>query len=62
MMRRVELVVLYAHIVITIAVVDTVDEAVDLANSTEYSLAASLWTKDINKALDVSGRIRSGRS
>ncbi|KDQ56594.1 hypothetical protein JAAARDRAFT_689366 [Jaapia argillacea MUCL 33604] len=42
------------------AVVDTIDEAVELANATEYSLSASLWTKDVNLAFDVGGRIRAG--
>lgn len=49
-------------IVIVFAVVDTIDEAVHLANETEYSLVASLWTRDINVALDVAGRIRAGET
>ncbi|EED82731.1 predicted protein [Postia placenta Mad-698-R] len=40
--------------------VDTVDEAVELANASEYSLAASVWTQDVNNAIDVSARIRAG--
>jgi len=47
--------------VVTIAVVDTVDEAVEMANATTYSLAASLWTSDVRKAVDVSRRINSCR-
>ena len=43
-----------------ITVVDTIDEAVDLANATDYSLVASLWTSDLNVGLDVAGRIRAG--
>ncbi|KDQ53769.1 hypothetical protein JAAARDRAFT_197210 [Jaapia argillacea MUCL 33604] len=35
------------------AVVETIDEAVELVNATEYSLSASLWTKDVNLALDL---------
>lgn len=44
-----------------IAVADTVDEIVELANASDYTLVASLWTKDVNTALDVAGRVRSGQ-
>lgn len=40
---------------------DTVDEAIEIANDTEYGLAASVWTKNIDKALQVSRRVRAGR-
>ncbi|KAI5118594.1 hypothetical protein M0805_004169 [Coniferiporia weirii] len=46
--------------VVGIAVVDTIDEAVEMANATDYTLTASVWTKDVNQALDVASRIRSG--
>lgn len=46
--------------ILSIAVVDTVDEAVELANSSEYTLAASLWTNDVYNAMDVAMRVRSG--
>ncbi|KAI0687148.1 aldehyde dehydrogenase [Cerioporus squamosus] len=45
--------------VVVVAVVDTIDEAVELANSSEYSMSAALWTKDVHAALDVSARIRA---
>ncbi|RPD64183.1 aldehyde dehydrogenase [Lentinus tigrinus ALCF2SS1-7] len=45
--------------VVVVAVIDTIDEAVELANSSEYSMSAALWTKDIHTALDVSARIRA---
>ena len=32
-----------------------------LANETDYSLAAALWTKDVNLALNVGARIKSGQ-
>ncbi|MGH7643944.1 MAG: aldehyde dehydrogenase family protein, partial [Gemmatimonadales bacterium] len=35
-------------------------EAVALANNTPYGLAASLWTENINLALDVAPRIKAG--
>ncbi|MGV8987212.1 MAG: aldehyde dehydrogenase family protein [Cypionkella sp.] len=40
---------------------DTVEEAIALANDTVYGLAASVWTKDITKALTVTRRVRAGR-
>jgi acyl-CoA reductase-like NAD-dependent aldehyde dehydrogenase len=46
--------------VLALAVVDTIDEAVELANASDYSLAASLWTKDVYNAMNVAMRIRSG--
>ncbi len=38
----------------------TVDEAVALANSTEYGLTGAVWTNDIRDALNVARRVRSG--
>lgn len=35
-------------------------EAVKLANNTRYGLAASLWTENINLALDVAPKIKAG--
>jgi aldehyde dehydrogenase (NAD+) len=35
-------------------------EAVELANNTPYGLAASVWTENINLALDIAPRIRAG--
>jgi gamma-glutamyl-gamma-aminobutyraldehyde dehydrogenase len=39
---------------------DTEEQAVALANDTEYGLAANVWTRDINVALRVAGRVRAG--
>jgi acyl-CoA reductase-like NAD-dependent aldehyde dehydrogenase len=47
--------------VLTVMPFDTVEEAIDLANDTEYGLAASLWTKNIDKALSVTRRVAAGR-
>lgn len=44
-----------------VVVADTIDEVVDLANDTTYSLTAGVWTKDIHTALDVTSRVRSGQ-
>jgi acyl-CoA reductase-like NAD-dependent aldehyde dehydrogenase len=36
------------------------DEAVELANATEYGLTAAIWTNDIHQALRTARRVRSG--
>ncbi|WP_029042040.1 aldehyde dehydrogenase family protein [Cucumibacter marinus] len=38
----------------------TPDEAVALANNTRYGLASSVWTENINLALDIAPRIKAG--
>ena len=38
----------------------TPSEAVALANNTPYGLAASVWTENINLALDIAPRIKAG--
>ena len=38
----------------------THDEAVQLANNTRYGLAATIWSEDINVALDIAPRIKAG--
>ncbi len=38
----------------------TPDEAVELANNTRYGLAASVWTENINLALDIAPRVKAG--
>jgi aldehyde dehydrogenase (NAD+) len=35
-------------------------EAIELANNTRYGLAASVWTENINLALDVAPRLKAG--
>jgi aldehyde dehydrogenase (NAD+) len=35
-------------------------EAVDLANNTRYGLAASVWTENINLALDIAPKLKAG--
>jgi len=38
----------------------TPDEAVGLANNSRYGLAASVWSENINLALDIAPRVKSG--
>lgn len=49
-------------LVLAITPVDTVDEAIELANDSEYTLVASLWTTNVHKAFDVGARIRAGEA
>ncbi|ROO86902.1 gamma-glutamyl-gamma-aminobutyraldehyde dehydrogenase [Actinocorallia herbida] len=46
--------------VLTVHVVDTVDEAVAVANGTPYALAAGLWTDGLTRAHSVARRLRAG--
>ena len=47
--------------VLTITAFDTLDEAIALANDTEYGLAASVWSKNIDTALQATRQIKAGR-
>ncbi|QYB06408.1 aldehyde dehydrogenase family protein [Rhodococcus sp. USK10] len=47
--------------VLTVTRFSDVDDAIRLANATEYGLAGSIWTKNIDKALRVAKDMRSGR-
>ena len=46
--------------VVTLMPFKTEEEAISLANGTEYGLAASIWTQDDVRAKRVSGKIESG--
>jgi aminomuconate-semialdehyde/2-hydroxymuconate-6-semialdehyde dehydrogenase len=46
--------------VATLMPFDDAAQAVELANSTRYGLAASLWTRDLSRAHDVAARLHSG--
>ena len=47
--------------VLTVSTFDTDDAAVALANDTSYGLAATAWTRDLNRALELAQRIDAGR-
>lgn len=46
--------------VVTVSKFKTVDEVIELANNSEYGLAAGVHTQDVNKAIDVSNRLNAG--
>lgn len=46
--------------VIPILPYDTIDEAIEMANDTEYGLANSIWTADIEKGFKLARRLQSG--
>jgi len=46
--------------VISIAPFDTLEEAIDLANGTEYGLQAGIFTADLKSALEAMHRLRFG--
>lgn len=46
--------------VVTIQPFDTEEEAIELANGTQFGLSATVWTKDINKANRIAEKLNSG--
>jgi aldehyde dehydrogenase (NAD+) len=46
--------------VLAVIEVEDYDEAIEVANSTEYGLSLSIYTKDINKAMRASQNLESG--
>jgi betaine-aldehyde dehydrogenase len=47
--------------VLAIVPFDTYDEAIAIANDSEFGLSASIWTKDITKALRATRQVEAGR-
>ncbi len=47
--------------VLAIIPFDEVEEAIAIANRSQYGLVAGVWTRDINKAMAVSSRIKTGQ-
>lgn len=46
--------------VLTLQVFDTEDEGIALANDSEYGLAASVWSRDVDQPLRVAKKLESG--
>lgn len=46
--------------VLSVMTFRTQDEAMEIANNTRYGLAASIWTENINMALDMAPKVKSG--
>lgn len=45
--------------IVSLQAFDTLDEAVELANETNYGLSASVWTKDSTKANEIATRLNA---
>jgi succinate-semialdehyde dehydrogenase/glutarate-semialdehyde dehydrogenase len=45
---------------LTLRVVDSVEEAVALANDSPFGLAASIWTRDSRRGRELAGRLKAG--
>ena len=46
--------------VLSILTFDTREEAIEIANSTNYGLSCGIWTRDLDNALSVSRGVRAG--
>jgi gamma-glutamyl-gamma-aminobutyraldehyde dehydrogenase len=46
--------------VLSVMTFDSEDEAIAIANDTQYGLAASVWTSDLSRALRVSDQVQAG--
>ncbi len=47
--------------VLAVSTFDTVDEAVAMANDTEYGLSGTIWSTKLHESLDLVRRVRAGR-
>ena len=46
--------------VVSVIAYDTVDEAIAIANDSDYGLAGSVWTSDVERGIEISEKIRTG--
>ena len=47
--------------VLSVLCFDDIDEAINMANDTEYGLAASVWSKNIDRSMRVFRKVKAGR-
>ncbi|MEK4760975.1 aldehyde dehydrogenase family protein [Viridibacillus sp. FSL E2-0187] len=47
--------------VLTVFTFETIEEAIELANSTDYGLVAGIWTRNIDVAHYVASKVKSGQ-
>lgn len=46
--------------VLSVLTFETEEEAIEIANSTPFGLSASVWTKDIDRAMNISRKVKAG--
>jgi len=47
--------------VLAVIAFEDVEEAIEIANRTQYGLVAGIWTRDINTAMTVASRVKAGQ-
>jgi len=47
--------------VLAIISFDDLEEAITIANGSQYGLIAGIWTRDINKAMTIASRVKTGQ-
>jgi acyl-CoA reductase-like NAD-dependent aldehyde dehydrogenase len=47
--------------VLAIITFDDLEEAIAIANRSQYGLVAGVWTRDINKAMSIASRVKTGQ-